>query len=203
MSGQPPPFFGNHQTSNSAYQWPAQYSSMLPPSFPNPQDYPAINAQMNNNAPFDYNLASVDANSRIPGPSHGSSAATFFPTSFPPFFNPFDASQFPDPLAAMHLAPTGCSPGGMPAVSSNAPPPQQQPWQPGSGKSKEVALRKKHNGEGYEPRNHVDPKPEHSSDNATRHHSDLEEGETVSSDGRSSRRSSGSRMIPTPFFIGR
>lgn len=186
MSGQPPPFFGDHQNSNSAYQWPGQHSSMLPPSFPNPLDYSAINAQMNNNAPFDYNLASVDANSRIPGPSLDPSAATFFPTSFPPLFNPFDASQFPSPLTA-----------GMPAVSSNAPPPQQQPWQPGSGKSKEVASRKKHNRERYEPSGYVDPKPTYLSGNATRQHSDLEEGETVSSDGRSSRRSSGSRMIPT------
>lgn len=195
MSEQPPPSFGG--PPHYAQQWPPAYPAMMPPNFAIPQDYSATNSHQNHSAPFDYNMANVDANSRIPASSEGLNPAAFFPPQFP-FFNQFDPSQFPPNFSPMHFAPMGHQPIPMPTASASATPlPQQTPQHSNPTfvkptKSKGILIRAppgREEGEVSEP---VHEKPLKASRKPSRQYSDMEEGETMSSSGRSSR-SSGSR----------
>ncbi|KGO68852.1 hypothetical protein PITC_077930 [Penicillium italicum] len=116
MSDQPPSYGGH---PNYAQQWPPAYPSMIPPNFPVNSDYAQIHdpPATNPGPTFDYNMASVNANSRIPG-SNGPRNSVFIPPQFP-FFNPLDASQFPPPFPPMPFGPMSYPP--MPTGSSNPP----------------------------------------------------------------------------------
>ncbi|CAI7658384.1 unnamed protein product [Penicillium bialowiezense] len=198
MSEQPPPSFGG--PPHYAQQWPPVYPAMMPPTFAIPQDFSATNSHQNHSAPFDYNMANVDANSRIPASSDGLNPAAFFPPQFP-FFNQFDPSQFPPNFSPMHFAPMGHQPIPMPTASASATPlPQQTPQHSNPTfvkptKSKGILIRappSREEGEVSEP---VHEKPLKASRKPSRQYSDMEEGETMSSSGRSSR-SSGSPYNP-------
>lgn len=207
MPEQPPPSVGGHP--NYAQQWPPAYPAMFPPNFPVPQEFTAGNAQTNRDAPFDYNMASLDANSRMPAQGDGVNPAALFPPQFP-FFNQFDPSHFPPTFPPMPLPPMGYPSVPAPTGSSSLPsapqPPlrQRQPTSfPEDLSSKAISSGKGDNreeGEAREPGKEKSIQPSHKS---PRQYSDLEEGETVSSSDSSSRRSSGSRMYPTPrrFYI--
>jgi len=98
---------------------------------------------------------------------------------------------------------TGHPPIPIPTGSSNATFPQQTSFPQHSQQSSTPAVRSKaipirapSNREEGEVSEAADEKSLQPTRRATRQYSDLEEGETVSSSGRSSRRSSGSRIIP-------
>ncbi|OQD65645.1 hypothetical protein PENPOL_c005G01069 [Penicillium polonicum] len=118
MSDQPPSYGGH---PNYAQQWPPAYPSMIPPNFPVSSDYSQMHQPLATNPvpTFDYNMAGVNANSRMPG-SNGAGNSAFVPPQFP-FFNHFDASQFPPPFPPMPFPPmtyppipTGSSTPAMP-----------------------------------------------------------------------------------------
>ncbi|CAI7650288.1 unnamed protein product [Penicillium crustosum] len=120
MSDQPPSYGGH---PNYAQQWPPAYPSMIPPNFPGSSDYSHRHQPLATNPvpTFDYNMAGVNANSRMPG-SNGTGNSAFVPPPFP-FFNHFDASQFPPPFPPMPFAPMSYPP--MPTGSSNPAIPYQ------------------------------------------------------------------------------
>ncbi|CAI7677316.1 unnamed protein product [Penicillium discolor] len=120
MSDQPPSYGGH---PNYAQQWPPAYPSMIPPNFPVSSDYSQIHQPLPTNPvpTFDYNMAGVNANSRMPG-SNGNGNSAFVPPPFP-FFNHFDSSQFPPPFPPMPFAPMSYPP--MPTGSSNPAMPYQ------------------------------------------------------------------------------
>ncbi|CAG7919220.1 unnamed protein product [Penicillium olsonii] len=200
MSEQPPTSFGNHP--NYTQQWPPAHPAMPPPNFLMPPEFSTINSHANPAAPFDYNMASVNANSRIPGPADGLNPAGFFPHQFP-FFNQFDPSHFPHNLSPMQFAQMGYPPIPMPTGSSNVPLPHQpsshQPSQATfikPAKSKKITIRAPSSREEGEVSESVDERSLRSKRQPSRRYSDLEEGETMSSSERSSRRSSGSPYNP-------
>ncbi|CAG8418044.1 unnamed protein product [Penicillium salamii] len=200
MSEQPPTSFGGHP--NYTQQWPPAHPAMFPPNFPIPPELSAMNPQSNHATSFDYNLASMDANSRIPGAGDGLNSAGYFPHQLP-FFNPFDPSRFPPNFSPMHFPPMGYPPIPMPTGSSNAPLPQQPSSQQTSQatfikppQAKKITIRAPPSREEGEVSESVDERSLESKRKASRQYSDLEEGETISSSGRSSRRSSGSPYNP-------
>ncbi|CAI7670646.1 unnamed protein product [Penicillium viridicatum] len=118
MSDQPPSYGGH---PNYAQQWPPAYPSMIPPNFPVSSDYSQMHQPLATNPvpTFDYNMAGVNANSRMRG-SNGAGNSAFVPPQFP-FFNHFDASQFPPAFPPMPFPPmtyppipTGSSTPAMP-----------------------------------------------------------------------------------------
>ncbi|CAG8138528.1 unnamed protein product [Penicillium nalgiovense] len=190
MSDQPPSYGGH---PHYAQQWPPAYPSMIPPNFPVSSNY----SQMHHPPPtnpgptFDYNMASVNANSRIPG-STGPGNSAFIPPQFP-FFNHFDASQFPPPLPPMPFAPMGHPP--MPTGSSDPPMPYdgldghvshqrstpavhlKDPQFQADNHREEGEVSEESDGRSLQP----------TTRKATRQYLDLEEGETISSSAQSAR----------------
>ncbi|KGO38887.1 hypothetical protein PEX2_072220 [Penicillium expansum] len=118
MSDQPPSYGGH---PNYAQQWPPAYPSIQ--NFPVNSDYSQMHQPpaTNPGPTFDYNMTSLNANSRISG-SNGPGNSAFIPPQFP-FFNHFDVSQFPPPFPPMPFAPMSYPP--MPTGSSNPPIPYQ------------------------------------------------------------------------------
>ncbi|KAJ5958474.1 uncharacterized protein N7479_005624 [Penicillium vulpinum] len=197
MSDQPRSYGGHPKY---AQQWPPVYPSMIPPNYPVSLDYSQMNHQpaTNPGPTFDYNMASVNANSRIPG-SSGPGNSAFVPPQFP-FFNHFDASQFPPPFPPMPFAPMAYPP--MPAGSSNAPIPYQGIDGHGSRQLSTPAVHLEdvsphadtHREEG-EVSEESDERSLQRTHKASRQDLDLEEGETISSSAQSAR-SSGSPYNP-------
>lgn len=212
MSDQPPPSFSGHP--NYAQQWPPAYSSMLPPNFLMPLEHSSLNPEppSNHETPLKYNMANVNANSQIPGLGGPANSAAFFPPQFP-FFNQFDPSQFPPPFPPMPFAPMDYSQAPPPTGSSNNgfleqtpfPRQSQQSLTPAARlkpRSRAIPIRAERNckeGEVSEAKDESSVQPTR---RTIRQYSDLEEGETVSSSGRSARRSTSSRMNPNLFFFG-
>jgi hypothetical protein len=200
----PPPSYGGHP--NYAQQWPPAYPSIIPPNFPVNSDYSHMSQpSATNPAPtFDYNLASVNANSRIAG-SSGPGNSAFIPPQFP-FFNHFDASQFPPPFPPMPFPPMGYPP--LPTGSSNVP----ITYQAMDGRSsnqvstpavhpKDIPTHADNHREEGEVSEESDERSLQPAPKATRQYMDLEEGETMSSSAQSAR-SSGSRITPpSPCLI--
>ncbi|KAJ5360486.1 hypothetical protein N7517_009677 [Penicillium concentricum] len=189
MSDQPPSYGGH---PNYAQQWPPAYSSMIPPNFPVSSDYSHMNQPpaTNPGPTFDYNMASVNANSRIPG-SNGPGNSAFVPPPFP-FFNHFDASQFPPPFPPMPFPPMGYPP--MPTGSSNAPMSYQGMDGRGSHQLstpavplKDVPAHADNHREEGEVSEESDERSQQPARKATGQYLDLEEGETMSSSAQSAR----------------
>lgn len=194
---------------NYASHWPPAYPSMIPPGFPVNSDYSQISQMPSTNPgqPFDYNLASVNANSRIAGSSGPGNPALFFPPQFP-FYNQFDASQYPPPFPPMPFAPAGYHPAQMPTGPPNAALARQDIGGHGSDQPPASAVHP-------HPNKVVDPIDNHREEGEvseeaderslrpmpkdTRQYSDMEEGETISSSARSA--SSGSRITPNLALI--
>ncbi|KAJ6132271.1 hypothetical protein N7471_007486 [Penicillium samsonianum] len=190
MSDQPPSYGGH---PNYAQQWPPAYPSMIPPNFPVSSDYSQIHQPpaTNPGPTFDYNMASVNANARIPG-SNGPGNSAFVPPQFP-FFNQFDASQFPPPFPPMPFAPLSYPP--MPTGSSNSP----MPYQGINGHAshqlstpavhlKDVPVQADNHREEGEVSEESEERSLHlTTRKPTRHYLDLEEGETISSSAQSAR----------------
>ncbi|KAJ5794926.1 hypothetical protein N7457_001525 [Penicillium paradoxum] len=190
MSDQPPSYGGN---PNYAQQWPPAYPSMLPPNFPLNSDYPQMNQSPSTNLgqSFDYNMASVNANARFPGSTGPANPALFFPPQFP-FYNQFDASQFPPPFPPMPFAPMSYPPAPIPTGASNSPLAHQnvaahnshtQP-SPAVHPNNDSVSTQNHREEG-ELSEEVNEQSLQSTRKDTRQYSDLEEGETISSSARS------------------
>lgn len=198
MSDQPPSYGGH---PNYAQQWPPAYPSMIPPNFPGSSDYSHRHQPLATNPvpTFDYNMAGVNANSRMPG-SNGTGNSAFVPPPFP-FFNHFDASQFPPPFPPMPFAPMSYPP--MPTGSSNPAIPYQGLDGHASHQLSTEAVRLKdtpvqadnHREEGEVSEESDEKSLQPTARKSTHQHLDLEEGETISSSARSAR-SSGSRITP-------
>ncbi|KAJ5836671.1 hypothetical protein N7447_002697 [Penicillium robsamsonii] len=189
MSDQPPSYGGH---PNYAQQWPPAYPSMIPPNFPVSSGYSHMTQPpaTNPGSTFDYNMASINANSRIPG-SNGPGNPAFIPPPFP-LFNHFDASQFPPPFPPMPFAPMGYPP--MPTRSSNGPVSYQGMDGRGSRQlstpavpSKDVPAPADNHREEGEVSEESDARSLQPARKATRQYLDLEEGETISSSARSAR----------------
>ncbi|KAJ5198991.1 hypothetical protein N7472_004195 [Penicillium cf. griseofulvum] len=186
----PPPSYGGHP--NYAQQWPPAYPSMIPPNFPVNSNYSHMSqpSATNPGSTFDYNMAGVNGNSRI-ADSSGPGNSAFIPPQFP-FFNHFDASQFPPPFPPMPFAPMGYPP--MPTGSSNAPISYQGMDGRGSNQLSTPAVHPKdipahadnHREEG-EVSEESDDRSLQPARQATRQYIDLEEGETMSSSAQSAR----------------
>ncbi|CAI7603964.1 unnamed protein product [Penicillium glandicola] len=189
MSDQPPSYGGH---PNYAQPWPPAYPTMIPPNFPVGPEYshrshpPATNPGPTS----DYNMASANANSRIPGPS-GPGNSAFVPPQFP-FFNHFDISQFPPQFPPMPFAPMGYPP--MPTGSSNAPMSYQGMDGHGSHQVstptvhlKDVPVHADNHREEGEVSEESDERSLPPTRKATRQYLDLEEGETISSSAQSAR----------------
>ncbi|KAJ5470322.1 hypothetical protein N7530_007679 [Penicillium desertorum] len=190
MSDQPPSYGGH---PHYAQQWPPAYPSMIPPNFPVSSNY----SQMHHPPPtnpgptFDYNMASVNANSRIPG-SNGPGNSAFLPPQFP-FFNHFDASQFPPPLPPMPFAPMSYPP--MPTGSSDPPMPYHGLDGHVSNQRSTPAVHLKdapvqadnHREEGEVSEESDERSLQPTTRKGTRQYLDLEEGETISSSAQSAR----------------
>ncbi|KXG49898.1 uncharacterized protein PGRI_058660 [Penicillium griseofulvum] len=186
----PPPSYGGHP--NYAQQWPPAYPSMIPPNFPINSDYSRMSqpSATNPGPTFDYNMASVNANSRIAG-SSGPGNSAFIPPQFP-FFNHFDTSQFPSPFPPMPFPPIGYPP--LPTGSSNVPITYQAMDGRGSNQLSTPAVHPNdipahadnHREEG-EVSEESDERSLQPARKATRQYMDLEEGETMSSSAQSSR----------------
>ncbi|KAJ5165209.1 uncharacterized protein N7500_007039 [Penicillium coprophilum] len=197
MSDQPPSHGGH---PNYAQQWPPAYPSMIPSNFPITSDYSHTNQPpaTNPRSTFDYNMASVNANSRTPG-SNGPGNLAFVPPQFP-FFNNFDASQFPPPFPPMPFVPMGYPP--MPTGSSNGPMSYQGMDGRGTHQLSTPAIHLKDApapADNHREEGEVSEESEERSlqqvGKATRQYLDLEEGETMSSSAQSAR-SSGSPYNP-------
>ncbi|KAJ5048397.1 hypothetical protein NUH16_006895 [Penicillium rubens] len=140
---------------------------------------------------FDYNMASVNANSRIPG-SNGPGNSAFIPPQFP-FFNHFDASQFPPPLPPMPFAPMSYPP--MPTGSSDPPVPyhgldrhvSNQRSTPAAHLKDTPVQPDNHREEGEVSEESDERALQPTTRKATRQYLDLEEGETISSSAQSAR----------------
>jgi hypothetical protein len=203
MSDQPPPYGGH---ANYAQHWPPAYPSTIPPNFPVSSDYPQMHQTSSTNPgqPFDINMASVNANSRISGSSGPGNPAPFFPPQFPGY-NQFDPLQFPPSFPPMPFAPMGYPPSQMPAGFLNGPLEHQHIGGPGSHQPSTVGVgahttsvpAENHREEG-EVSEEVDERSILPTRKAGRQHSDLEEGETISSSTPSA--SSGSRIAPALIF---
>ncbi|KAF3395975.1 Protein red1 [Penicillium rolfsii] len=120
MSNQPPPPFGGQP--NYAQQWPPPFPFMVPPNFA-----PISNSQAGAPPPlvhpsqsFEYNLASANANSRIPV-SGNSGDQAIFPPPHLPFMGQFDLSQFVMPFPSMAMSSFGVPPQPAPPGSSVVP----------------------------------------------------------------------------------
>ncbi|KAJ5785853.1 uncharacterized protein N7503_011065 [Penicillium pulvis] len=207
MSNQPPPAFGGQP--NYSQQWPPPYPSMMPPDFHTNPDYLAA-AQIppfNPNLPFDPNLAAFYANSQLTGPA--SHAHPYFPPPLP-FMHPFDPSQIPpQPFPPVPVPPLDYTSLQAPAGSSNPKPvsakvpaanenqrPQPQYRQQSKTRSGLVDRNREEGEVSDEEIERSRPKKDAKASNSTRwkrqpsHHSEMEEGETMSSRSRTSSRSS-------------
>ncbi|KAJ5948810.1 hypothetical protein N7454_002117 [Penicillium verhagenii] len=205
MSNQPPPAFGGYP--HFPQQWPPPYPSMLPPDFHTNPEYLAA-AQVpttNSNQPYDPNLAAFYANAQLTGPA--SHAHPFYPPPLP-FMHPFDPSQVPlQPFPPMPMQPVHYSPVQTPAGSSNPQPvsmkapavnenARRQPRQQPKKKAKVIDSNREEGEISEEDNARAGPTESGNPSNSARwkrlpsNHSDLEEGETISSKSRSSSRSS-------------
>ncbi|KOS41669.1 hypothetical protein ACN38_g7461 [Penicillium nordicum] len=198
MSDQPSSYSGH---PNYAEQWPPAHPSMIPPNFPVSSDYTQIHQPLATNPvpTFDYNMAGVNANSRMLG-SNGAGNQAFVPPQFP-FFNHFDASQFPPPFPPMPFPPMTYPP--MPTGSSNP----AMPYRGLDGHNsrqlsteavclKDAPVQTGNHREEGEVSDESDEKSlQPTTRKSTRQYLDLEEGETISSSARSAR-SSGSPYNP-------
>ncbi|KAJ5146099.1 uncharacterized protein N7515_000663 [Penicillium bovifimosum] len=188
MSDHPPPYGGH---ANYAQQWPPAYPSMIPPNFPASSEYTQMYQTPSTNLgqPLNYNMASVNANSRISGSSGPSNSAPFFPPQFPGY-NEFDPLRFPPQFPAMPFAPMGYPPAPMPAGFLNG---AQEHSTVGVG-AHTTSVPAENNREEGEVSEEADEPSILPTRKAGRQHSDLEEGETVSSSAPSA--SSGSPYNP-------
>ncbi|KAF9248169.1 hypothetical protein DTO013E5_5994 [Penicillium roqueforti] len=191
MSEQPPSYGGH---SSYAQQWPPAYPSMIPANFPS-SEYPQMHqpTATNHGPTFDYNMASVNANSRVPG-SNGAGNLAFIPPQFP-FFNHFDASQFPPHFPPMPFPPMSYPP--MPTGSSHPPMPYHgidgnvthQLSTPAVHPKTAQVQPDNHREEGEVSEGSDERSLHPTTRKATRQYSDLEEGETISSSAQSVRSS--------------
>ncbi|EKV12973.1 hypothetical protein PDIG_32000 [Penicillium digitatum PHI26] len=190
MSDQPPPYGGHPSYSQ---QWPPVYPSMIPPNLPLNSDYSQVHQApaINPGSTFDYNMANVNANARIPS-SNGPGNSAFIPPQFP-IFNHFDASQFPPPFPPMPFPPMSYPP--MPAGSSNPPMPYQgidghsshQRSNPGVHLKDVPFLADNRREEGEVSEESDERSGQPTARKTTRQYLDLEEGETISSSAQSAR----------------
>ncbi|KAJ5562697.1 hypothetical protein N7535_002858 [Penicillium sp. DV-2018c] len=199
MSDQPPPYGGH---VNYAQQWPPAYPSTIPSNFPVNSEYtqPYPTPFTGFGQPLDHNMASVNANSRISGSSGPSNSAPLFPPQFPGY-NQFDPLRFPPPFPQMPFAPVHYPPAPVPAASLNGSMEHLHIGGSGSGQPSTVGVRThttsvpsenhREEGEVSEDRDERSILPTRK---AGRQHSDLEEGETISSSAPSA--SSGSPYNP-------
>jgi hypothetical protein len=121
MSNQPPPPFGGHPRSY-AQQWPPPFPFMVPPNFVPNSDSQATGPPplVHPSQAFEYNLASANANSRIPVPGNSGDQGIFLPPQLP-FMGHFDLSQFPLPFPPMPMSAFGAPPPPAPPGSSLIP----------------------------------------------------------------------------------
>jgi len=207
MSNQPPPAFGGHP--NYSQQWPPPYPSMMPPDFHTNPEYLAGSQipPFNPNLPFDPNMAAFYANAQLTGPA--SHAHPYFPPPLP-FMHPFDPSQIPpQPFPPVPMPPLDYTSRQAPAGSSNSKPlsakvpaanenQRSQPeLRPQSKTRAGLIDRNREEGEISDEENERSrPKKNAKASNSNRwkrqpsHHSEMEEGETMSSRSRTSSRSS-------------
>lgn len=120
MSNQPPPPFGGHPSY--AQQWPPPFPLMIPPNFaPNSESQatgppPLVHPSQ----AFEYNMASANANSRIPIPGNSGDPGIFLPPQLP-FMGQFDLSQFAPPFPPMPMSSFGVPSLPAPPGTSNVP----------------------------------------------------------------------------------
>ncbi|KAJ5992768.1 hypothetical protein N7451_008492 [Penicillium sp. IBT 35674x] len=207
MSNQPPPAFGGHPTYSQ--QWPPPYPSVMPPDFHTNPEYLAA-AQMppfNPNLRFDPNMAAFYANAQLTGPA--SHAHPYFPPPLP-LMHPFDPSQIPpQPFPPLPVPPLDYTSMQPPAGSSNSKPVsakvpaanENQRTQPEFQEQLKTraGLIDRNREEGEISDEEVErsrPKKDAKASNSTKwkrqpsNHSEMEEGETMSSRSRASSRSS-------------
>lgn len=212
MSNQPPPAFGGHP--NYAQQWPPPFPSAMPTDFPSNVDYHDV-AQMpplNPTQTLDANMASFYANSHLAGAASHAHPGLFFPPPLP-YMNQFHPSQQPvaafPPMPMQSLGnpqvpvPSGSSiappaSGGARAVDANRP---HETHRKSHDKSALVD-RNREEGEISEEENGLPVASKKTRGTrrakqrrASNQHSDLEEGETMSSISASSSRSSSRKLF--------
>lgn len=126
MSNQPPPSFGGH--SGYTQQWPLPFPSMIPPNFASNSDPQATVPPplIHPSQAFEYNLASANANSRLPVPGNSGDQGGFLPPQLP-FVGHFDLSQFPPPFPPIPMPSFGFPSMPAPPGSLNVPPESVKP----------------------------------------------------------------------------
>lgn len=195
MSNQPPPPFGGHPSY--AQQWPPPFPFLVPPNFVPNSDSQATGPPplVHPSRAFEYNLASANANSRIPVPSNSGDSGIFLPPQLP-FMGQFDLSQFPLPLPPIPMSSFGAPPPPAPpgsflvpsdatksdgAVANNSSDSQRQARKalsPSDSKSEEGEVSEGEIKQSVNMKPAADARPRGAS---AAQSASLEEGETVSS----------------------